>query len=60
MNVLALIGERGREVRELIEKDLGEERMKRSVLVISTSDRSSMERLKAAHVATAVAEDFRD
>ena len=60
MNVLALIGERGREVREFIEKDLGEEGMKRSVLVISTSDRSSMERLKAAYVATAVAEYFRD
>jgi type III secretion protein N (ATPase) len=60
MNVLALIGERGREVREFIEKDLGKEGMKRSVLVISTSDRSSMERLKAAYVATAVAEYFRD
>ncbi|MDR2377375.1 MAG: type III secretion system ATPase SctN [Puniceicoccales bacterium] len=60
INVLALIGERGREVREFIEKDLGEEGMKRSVLVISTSDRSSMERLKAAYVATAVAEYFRD
>lgn len=58
--VLALIGERGREVREFIEKDLGPEGMKRSVLVVSTSDRPSMERLKAAYVATAVAEYFRD
>lgn len=58
--VLALIGERGREVREFIEKDLGEEGLRRSVLVVSTSDRSSMERLKAAYVATAVAEYFRD
>lgn len=58
--VLALIGERGREVREFIEKDLGEEGLRRSVLVISTSDRPSMERLKAAYVATAVAEYFRD
>ena len=58
--VLALIGERGREVREFIEKDLGEEGLKKSVLVIATSDRSSMERLKCAYVATAVAEYFRD
>lgn len=58
--VLALIGERGREVREFIEKDLGEAGLRRSVLVIATSDRSSMERLKAAYVATAVAEYFRD
>jgi type III secretion protein N (ATPase) len=60
INVLALVGERGREVREFIEKDLGLEGLKRSVLVISTSDRSSMERLKAAYVATAIAEYFRD
>jgi ATP synthase in type III secretion protein N len=58
--VLALIGERGREVREFIERDLGEEGLKRAVLVISTSDRPAMERLKAAYVATAVAEYFRD
>ena len=60
VTVLALIGERGREVREFIEKDLGPEGLKKSVLVISTSDRSSMERLKAAYVATAIAEYFRD
>ncbi len=58
--VLALVGERGREVREFIEHDLGEEGLKKSVLVIATSDRSSMERLKAGYVATAVAEYFRD
>ncbi len=60
ISVLALIGERGREVREFIERDLGPEGMKRTVLVVSTSDRSSMERLKAAYTATAVAEYFRD
>ena len=60
VNVLALVGERGREVREFVEKDLGEEGLKRSVLIISTSDRSSMERLKAAYAATAIAEYFRD
>lgn len=58
--VLALIGERGREVREFIEHDLGPEGMKRAILVVSTSDRSSMERLKASYVATAIAEYFRD
>lgn len=58
--VLALIGERGREVREFIEHDLGPEGRTRSVLVVSTSDRSSMERLKAAYTATAIAEYFRD
>jgi type III secretion protein N (ATPase) len=60
VNVLALVGERGREVREFIEKDLGEEGLRKSVLVVSTSDRPSMERLKAAYVATAIAEYFRD
>ncbi|MBF0398469.1 MAG: type III secretion system ATPase SctN [Desulfobacterales bacterium] len=60
VTVLALIGERGREVREFIEHDLGEDGMKKAILVISTSDRSSMERLKAAYVATAIAEYFRD
>lgn len=60
VTVMALIGERGREVREFIEKDLGPEGMRKSVVVCSTSDRSSMERLKAAYVATAIAEFFRD
>jgi len=58
--VLALIGERGREVREFIERDLGPEGMARSVVVCATSDRSAMERAKAAYVATAMAEYFRD
>lgn len=58
--VLALIGERGREVREFIEESLGEEGLKKCVLVVSTSDRSSMERLKSAYVATSIAEYFRD
>lgn len=58
--VLALIGERGREVREFIEKDLGEEGRKKAVVVVSTSDRTSMERLKAAYTATAISEYFRD
>ena len=60
VSVLALIGERGREVREFIEKDLGEEGLRRAVVVCATSDRSSMERLKAAYVATSIAEYFRD
>lgn len=60
VTVLALIGERGREVREFIEHDLGKEGLKKAVLVVSTSDRSSMERLKASYVATAIAEYFRD
>ncbi len=57
---LALIGERGSELREFIENDLGEEGRKKAVLVVSTSDRSSMERLKAAYTSTAIAEYFRD
>src|SRR5262249_18000289 len=56
VNVLALIGERGREVREFIEKELGEEGLRRSVIVVATSDKSSMERAKAAYVATVIAE----
>ena len=60
VNVIALIGERGREVREFIERDLGEEGMKRSVVVVSTSDRPALERNKAAKTATAIAEYFRD
>ncbi|WP_186074580.1 type III secretion system ATPase SctN [Burkholderia gladioli] len=60
INVIALIGERGREVREFIELILGPEGMARSVVVCATSDRSSMERAKAAHTATAIAEYFRD
>ena len=60
INVIALIGERGREVREFIERDLGPEGMKRSVVVVATSDKPALIRNKAAKTATAVAEYFRD
>ena len=59
INVIALVGERGREVREFLEESLGPEGMARSVVVVSTSDRPAMERLRAAQTATAIAEGFR-
>ena len=60
VTVVALIGERGREVREFLEHELGPDGRRKSVIVCATSDKSSMERAKAAYVATAIAEYFRD
>ncbi len=60
VNVIGLIGERGREVMEFIKRDLGEEGLKRSVLVIATGDQSAIARVRAAYVTTAIAEYFRD
>lgn len=60
VNVIALVGERGREVRDFIEQDLGPEGMRRSVVVAATSNEPSLVRMKAAYVATAIAEYFRD
>ena len=60
VNVIGLIGERGREVREFIERDLGSEGLARSVVVVATSDQPALIRLKGAFVATAIAEFFRD
>ncbi len=60
VNVIALVGERGREVREFLERDLGPEGLARSVLVVATSDQPPMQRMKCAMVATTIAEYFKD
>ena len=60
VNVIALIGERGREVKEFIEKDLGKEGLRRSVVVVATADTSPLVRMRGAYVASAIAEYFRE
>ncbi len=60
VNVITLVGERGREVREFIEKDLGPEGLKKSVVIVATSDKSALIRLKGAYIGTTIAEYFRD
>ena len=60
LNVIALVGERGREVRDFLERDLGDKGLERSVVVVATSDQPALVRIKGAFVATSIAEYFRD
>lgn len=60
INVIALIGERGREVRDFLERDLGPEGLKRSIVIVATSDQPALMRIKGAYTATAISEYFRD
>jgi len=60
VNVIALVGERGKEVRDFLERDLGDEGLRRSVVIVATSDQPALVRIKAAFVATRIAEFFRD